>query len=93
MRFIDWQLAPGAPYEDQLAFYREHLAKNKGKTAAQVEKDDADFFNRLVGHVRQGFWGRPANHGGNYDYVSFKLIGVPGPTCIGRNIPGKENVR
>ena len=93
VRFIDWQLAPGAPYERDREFYREHLAKNKGKTAAQIEKEDREFFKRLLEHVRQGFWGRPGNHGGNDNYVSYRLVGVPGPTCSGRNIPGKENAR
>lgn len=93
VRYIDWQLAPGAPYEKELAFYREHLAKNRGKSAAQIEKEDGKFFSRLLEHVRQGFWGRPGSHGGNDNFVSFKLVGMPGPTCSGRNLPGKENVR
>ncbi|MGN0853612.1 MAG: gluconate 2-dehydrogenase subunit 3 family protein [Kiritimatiellia bacterium] len=93
VRFIDWQLAPGAPYERDRDFYRAHLARNRGRTAAQVEKEDGEFFTLLLAHVRQGFWGRPGGHGGNDGYVSFRLVGVPGPTCSGRNIPGRENAR
>jgi len=49
----------------------------KGKTPQQ-------FFGTIVDHVKQGFYGTPA-HGGNFNYVSHRMLGILVPTCIGRN--------
>jgi gluconate 2-dehydrogenase gamma chain len=35
-----------------------------------------DFFNRLVDHTLQGFYGGP-RHGGNRDAVSWQMLGLP----------------
>ena len=90
VRFIDWQLAPGRPYENQLKTYREFLAKTRGLGAAEVEKKHPQFFRTLLGHVKQGFYSPPV-HGGNAGYASYRLVGLGGPAVTGRNIPGKEN--
>lgn len=34
-----------------------------------------EFFNLVLEHTKQGFYGSP-RHGGNRDYVSFKMLGV-----------------
>ena len=87
-RFIDWQLAPHRPYERHLKTYREHLAKTKGLSAAEVEKQFPQFFKMLLNHVNQGYY---AHHcqGGNAGFASYRLCGLS--TTTGRNIPGKEN--
>ena len=40
-----------------------------------------DFFNALVLHTRQGYYGDPA-YGGNKDRVGWKVIGFPGPESL-----------
>ncbi|HPW74997.1 MAG TPA: gluconate 2-dehydrogenase subunit 3 family protein [Kiritimatiellia bacterium] len=90
VRFIDWQMAPGKPYEKELETYRKFLALTKGMGAAEVEKKFPDFFATLLKHVRQGYYAHPV-HGGNFAYASYRLVGLPGPTVTGRNVPGKES--
>ena len=90
VRFIDWQLADGAPYAWALPRYRDHLAKIGTLSAAEVEKRFPDFFKLALTHVKQGFYGSP-HHGGNDNYLSYRMLGVAGPAVTGRNVPGKEN--
>ncbi len=90
VRYIDWQLAPGAPYEMHLPTYRSHLAKCGGLSAAEVAKQFPEFFKLLLVHVKQGFYGHP-RHGGNAGWASYRMLGVAGPSVTGRNIPGEEN--
>jgi hypothetical protein len=90
VRFIDWQFAPGAPYENELGFLRESLAKAKGMAAGEIEKKFPAFFKRFVMLVNQGYYGHP-NHGGNSGYLSWRAAGIDAPTNTGRNVPGKEN--
>ena len=111
VRYIDWQLAPGAPYEGHREGYRKGLAaldalarKECGKgfaecafaeqTALLVRIDRGEikedglkpFFDMVVRHVKQGFYGCPI-HGGNEKYASYRMLGVAGPGCTGRNRP------
>lgn len=44
----------------------------------------APFFRQLVSHTMQGFYGSP-KHGGNRDYVSYRMLGLDQPQVIGRN--------
>lgn len=46
-----------------------------------VSDEGMDFFNALVIHTRQGFYGDPA-YGGNKDHVGWKVIGYPGPNSL-----------
>jgi len=41
------------------------------------------FFNLLIAHAMQGFYGDP-RHGGNRDRVSWKMVGLPYPPLRGR---------
>ncbi|MDR0541474.1 MAG: gluconate 2-dehydrogenase subunit 3 family protein [Dysgonamonadaceae bacterium] len=43
-----------------------------------------DFFNKLLARTMQGFYGSP-RHGGNRDYVSFKMLRLDYPLLIGQN--------
>ncbi len=43
-----------------------------------------EFFNRLVEHTMQGYYGSP-RHGGNKDYVSYTMMGLEYPLVIGQN--------
>ena len=90
VRYIDWQLAPDAPYEKHLLTYRSHLAMCKKLSAVEVEKKFPEFFDLLLKHVKQGFFGHP-RHGGNAGWASYRMLGLAGPSVTGRNIPGEEN--
>ena len=43
-----------------------------------------EFFNLVLSHTMQGFYGSPI-HGGNKDYMSFKMLKLDYPTVIGQN--------
>lgn len=46
-----------------------------------LSDDGMNFFNALVLHTRQGFYGDPV-YGGNKDRVGWKVIGFPGPESL-----------
>ncbi len=47
------------------------------------EETSASFFDLILAHARQGFYGDP-RHGGNRDMVSWKMLGVASPPIRGR---------
>jgi len=48
-----------------------------------VEENAPVFFDLIVAHARQGFYGDP-RHGGNRNMVSWKMLGLPFPPVRGR---------
>ena len=42
------------------------------------------FFDLVLDHTRQGFYGSP-RHGGNRDYASYRMLGLAYPNLIGQN--------
>lgn len=48
------------------------------------ELDQQRFFKLVVSHTMQGFYGAP-RHGGNRNYMSYKMMGLDYPLVIGRN--------
>jgi len=50
---------------------------------AAVERDSKAFFDLLLAHTRQGFYGDP-RHGGNRNMASWKMLGLPYPQVRGR---------
>jgi len=42
------------------------------------------YFELLRSHCMQGFYGSP-RHGGNKDYISYKMIGIDQPPIVGEN--------
>ena len=46
--------------------------------------DQRRFFNLVVSHTMQGFYGSP-RHGGNKNYMSYKMMGLDFPLVVGRN--------
>ena len=44
----------------------------------------SDFFNLVLSHTMQGFYGSPI-HGGNKDYLSFEMLRIDYPLVIGQN--------
>src|SRR5580765_6203293 len=48
-----------------------------------VQKQAKSFFDLIVAHTMQGFYGDP-RHGGNRDAVSYKMLALPTPPVRGR---------
>lgn len=48
------------------------------------ELDQTRFFQLLIRHSMQGFYG-PPRHGGNKDYMSYRMMGLEFPLVVGRN--------
>lgn len=46
--------------------------------------EQRNFFNMFVDHCMQGFYGSP-RHGGNYKYVSYRMLELPYPDFISQN--------
>ena len=74
---------------DQLAFDRQtealHLIEsNKAPKELWGNRSQSAFFNLVLEHTRQGFYGSP-RHGGNRDYVSYRMLGLAYPNLIGQN--------
>lgn len=44
----------------------------------------SDFFNLVLSHTMQGFYGSPI-HGGNKNYMSFEMLRIDYPLVIGQN--------
>ena len=44
----------------------------------------ADFFSTIVKHSMQGFYG-PPRHGGNKNYISYKIMNLDYPYVVGQN--------
>jgi gluconate 2-dehydrogenase gamma chain len=58
-------------------------AGQQTEVLTDIEKSAAAFFELILTHTRQGFYGDP-RHGGNRNRVSWKMIGVPFPPIRGR---------
>jgi gluconate 2-dehydrogenase gamma chain len=48
-----------------------------------IEKTNKPFFELILNHTRQGFYGDP-RHGGNREMASWKMLGLPYPQVRGR---------
>lgn len=49
----------------------------------RLEKEEREFFGLLVAHTMQSYYGSP-RHGGNRDYASWRMLGVPVSPARGR---------
>jgi len=54
-----------------------------------IEKHSSAFFNLILAHTIQGFYGDP-RHGGNRDMASWRMLGLPCPPVRGRMHYGGE---
>lgn len=50
---------------------------------SEIEENSGDFFELILTHTRQGFYGDP-RHGGNHEMVSWRMLGLPFPQVRGR---------
>jgi gluconate 2-dehydrogenase gamma chain len=62
----------------------EELAANQRLAVVQrLERDERPFFEMVLAHTMQGFYGSP-RHGGNRDYASWRMLRVPASPVRGR---------
>ncbi|MGC9342395.1 MAG: gluconate 2-dehydrogenase subunit 3 family protein [Bacteroidales bacterium] len=55
------------------------------------EQSARDFFSIVIRHSMQGFYG-PPRHGGNKNYISYKVMNLDYPYVVGQNRYRKEPV-
>jgi len=60
------------------------MESNKAPKDLWNTPTSAEFFNLIRDHSMQGFYGSP-RHGGNRNYVSYKMLGLEYPRVIGQN--------
>ncbi len=73
---------------DQQIEFLEMMESNHEKLKNWPSLPPAVFFNMVISHTMQGFYGAP-RHGGNKDYVSYRLLGIGYPQVAGQNRYGK----
>ena len=61
----------------------ELTPEQQTEVLADIEEKSEAFFELILTHTRQGFYGDP-RHGGNRDRVSWRMLGVPDPPVRGR---------
>jgi gluconate 2-dehydrogenase gamma chain len=60
------------------------MESNQLNDSEWSENGAVNFFNLVLSHTMQGFYGSPV-HGGNKDYISFKMLKIDYPLVIGQN--------
>ena len=63
--------------------FAELAAEQQTEALIEVEENLRTFFDLILTHTRQGFYGDP-RHGGNRNMVSWKMVGLPFPPVRGR---------
>lgn len=74
---------------EELAFERQADALRlieAGKAPQELwgDRSQRAFFDLVLDHTRQGFYGSP-RHGGNRNYASYRMLGLAYPNLIGQN--------
>ncbi|MBN1413579.1 MAG: gluconate 2-dehydrogenase subunit 3 family protein [Bacteroidales bacterium] len=70
--------------EEKKNIFLKLLEENKLDGESWKEFSSAEFFNLVLDHTMQGFYGSP-RHGGNKDYISYRMLQLDYPLIIGRN--------
>jgi gluconate 2-dehydrogenase gamma chain len=63
--------------------FADSSAAQQVEILRSIEQDSRPFFDLMLAHTRQGFYGDP-RHGGNRNRVSWKMVGLPYPPLRGR---------
>ncbi len=71
-------------WDEQHAFLTR-MEQNQLPGQYWEEHSAQGFFNTMIRHTMQGFYGSP-RHGGNKDYMSYRMIRLDYPYVIGRNL-------
>jgi gluconate 2-dehydrogenase gamma chain len=62
----------------------EKIEKNEISEKWWGSMEQTEFFNTVIDHTMQGFYGSP-RHGGNKNYISYRLMDLEYPLIIGQN--------
>jgi gluconate 2-dehydrogenase gamma chain len=91
---LDCNSIHGARFEELTSDYQitflERLEENHESLKNWTSFLPSQFFNMLIEHAMQGFYGAP-RHGGNKDYLSYRMIGIDYPQVVGQNRYGKRD--
>ncbi|MGA3095956.1 MAG: gluconate 2-dehydrogenase subunit 3 family protein [Bryobacteraceae bacterium] len=68
--------------------FAELAAGQQSEALIDVEENSRTFFDLILTHTRQGFYGDP-RHGGNRNMASWKMLGLPFPPVRGRQRYGE----
>jgi gluconate 2-dehydrogenase gamma chain len=60
------------------------MESNQIKETEWPQAQASEFFNLVLSHTMQGFYGSPI-HGGNKGYMSFEMLRIDYPLVIGQN--------
>ncbi|MBE7541604.1 MAG: gluconate 2-dehydrogenase subunit 3 family protein [Solibacteraceae bacterium] len=63
----------------------EKIEKGEGDKAWWGPDGGREVFNLILQHTLQGYYGNP-RHGGNHDYVSWRMLGIPVVPVRGRGV-------
>jgi gluconate 2-dehydrogenase gamma chain len=72
----------------RIAFLQE-LEAGRAPEDLWREPSAREFFELMLAHTMQGFYGSP-RHGGNRGYASYRMLRLDYPPVVGRNVLGKE---
>ena len=62
----------------------KRMERNELSAEHWTEIRQSDFFSRIIQRTMQGFYGSP-RHGGNKDYVSYRMLKLDYPLLVGQN--------
>lgn len=77
------KLADSMAAEEGAALFAELPLERRTRLLEAIEKSRPAMFNMVLDHCMQGFYGSP-RHGGNKDYASWRMLGVPPAPIRGR---------
>lgn len=69
---------------DEQAHFMEQMEEGNLPEENWEKLSQRNFFNLMLSHSLQGFYGSP-RHGGNKNYVSYKMMKLDYPHVIGQN--------
>jgi len=64
--------------------FMERMEAGSISWKAWTAKEASDFFALFRDHCMQGYYGSP-RHGGNKNYISYRMLGIDYPLIIGQN--------
>lgn len=70
--------------EEKKNLFLRSLEENSVSGETWKDLQSSDFFNLILDHTMQGFYGSP-RHGGNKDYASYHMLKLDYPLIIGRH--------
>lgn len=76
---------------DQQTEFMSQMEARKLPEVIWPKNEQQSFFSHILDHTMQGFYGSP-RHGGNRNYVSYKMMKIDYPHVIGQNRYKEEDL-